>query len=110
MIADHTATTRQLAAIGGGQGIGLPMRPGILHQEKLDRLQTLSGASFDQQYVMDQVMAHRDAIRLFQTVAVSNRADMAPFQPFAVQTLPALRQHLQHAEALAGMGTPTAQQ
>lgn len=110
MIDDHTLTTRQLADVGAKQGIGLPMRPGITNVEKLDRLKTLSGASFDQQYVMGQVMAHRDAIRLFQTVVASGNADMVPFQGFAAQTLPNLRMHLQHAEALAGMGTPTAQQ
>lgn len=110
MIDDHTLTTRQLADVGSPRGFGLPMRPGITNVEKLDRLKTLSGASFDRQYVMDQVMAHRDAVRLFQTVIASSNADMVPFQSFAAQTLPKLRLHLQHAEALAGMGTPTAQQ
>lgn len=110
MIDEHALTTRQLADVGANHGFGLPMRPGITNIEKLDRLKTLSGPSFDRQYVMDQVMAHRDAVRLFQSVVASSNADMAPFQGFAVQTLPKLRLHLQHAEALAGMGMPTAQQ
>ncbi len=103
-ISDHTKTTDQLKSMAPKlQGVQLPQELDKTHQAKMGKLNSLSGAAFERQYKMDQVQGHKQAIEQFQTYAKSG--DNPELKSWAEQTLPALKTHLQHAEALPSPGS-----
>jgi putative membrane protein len=99
-IADHTKTTEQLK--GMNLGIQPPEQLDATHKAKLNKLNALSGAAFERQYKTDQVQGHRQAIGLFERYAKSG--ENKDVKQFAENTLPTLKTHLQHAEALPRPG------
>jgi putative membrane protein len=68
------------------------------HQAMLDQLTKSSTADFDRKYVGMQVDGHQEAAALFGTYA--NGGDNAALKAFAVQTLPVIQGHLEHADKL----------
>ncbi len=99
IIADHTKTADQLKGMTPKlQGVELPQELDKAHQAKVDKLNSLSGAAFERQFKTEQVQGHRQAVEQFQTYA--KRGDNADLKNWAEQTLPTLKTHLQHAEAL----------
>jgi len=110
MVTDHTRTSQQLLALAGRHGVAPAGTMEQRHITMAETLRALSGSAFDQQYIQGQVVAHREAVTLFEQAAQATSPDMAEIRAFAEQTLPALRQHLQMAEGLAGTGVPTAKQ
>ncbi len=99
IIADHTKTTDQLKGMAPKlQGVELPQELDKTHQAKIDKLNSLSGAAFERQFKTEQVQGHKQAIQEFQAYAKSG--DNPDLKAWAEQTLPALKTHLQHAEAL----------
>ena len=98
-IADHTKTSQQLKQMASSlQGMQLPLDLDSAHKAKVDKLSSLSGAAFERQYKSDQVAGHKQAVEMFETYAKSG--DNAELKSWAAQTLPTLKTHLQHAEAL----------
>jgi putative membrane protein len=97
IIADHTKTTDQLKGMAL-QGVELPQTLDKTHQAKIDKLNALSAVAFERQFKTEQVQGHRQAIEEFQSYA--RRGDNAGLKAWAEQTLPTLKTHLQHAEAL----------
>ena len=110
MVADHTQTSQQLLTLAGKHGVAPAGTMEQRHITMANTLRNLSGTAFDQQYIQGQVVAHREAVTLFEQAAQATAPDMADIRSFAAQTLPTLRQHLQMAEGLAGSGVPTARQ
>ena len=98
MITDHTKTSNELKGMVGKAKAKLPSAIDAEHQKKLDQLQKLSGDQFSQTYASMQVQAHAEAVKLFE--AYSNSGDNAELKAWAAKTLPALKEHLQHAKAL----------
>ena len=99
IVADHTKTTDQLKSMAPKlQGVELPQTLDKTHQAKIDKLSSLSGAAFERQFKNEQVQGHKQAIKEFETYA--KRGDNQELKGWAEQTLPALKTHLQHAEAL----------
>jgi putative membrane protein len=102
-IDDHTKTTGQIKSM-------LPKLPGVQppqqldkqHQALLDKLNASSGTTFERMYKTDQVKGHREAIAMFERYA--KRGDNPDLKKWAADTLPTLRTHLQHAQALPGSG------
>jgi putative membrane protein len=100
-ITDHTQTTDQLKSmVPKLQGVQLPQDLDSTHKAKIDKLNSLSGAAFERQYKTDQVQGHKQAIRMFETYAKSG--DNADLKQWAKNTLPVLKKHLDHAQALPG--------
>src|SRR4030095_10311604 len=97
-VTDHTKTTNELKSAIKGDKVELPTALDSSHQSKLDKLKGLSGADFNKEYRSQQVSAHKDAVSLFGRYA--NGGDNAKLKAWATKTLPALRHHLQMAEAL----------
>jgi len=96
---DHTKTTEQIKSMAQNiPGLQLPQALDSAHKQKLDKLQSLNGAQFEDQFKKDQVAGHQDAIKLFQNYA--NKGDQPDLKKFAQDTLPKLKEHLQHAQAL----------
>jgi putative membrane protein len=63
-----------------------------------DKLSGLQGQDFDQQYMDDQLGAHKTAVSLFERYAKGGQN--AELQSWAEQTLPTLQQHLAMAQTL----------
>jgi putative membrane protein len=97
-IEDHTKTTDQLKGMAPKLGIELPQQLDKTHQAAIDKLNAQSGAAFERAYKTDQVRGHREAIAMFERYAKSG--DNPDLKKWASDTLPTLRKHLQHAEAL----------
>jgi putative membrane protein len=96
---DHSKTSQQIKSMAQNMpGVQLPTAPDSAHKQKLDKLQTLNGAQFEDQFKKDQVAGHQDAIKLFEGYA--QKGDNADLKKFAQDTLPKLKEHLQHAQAL----------
>jgi putative membrane protein len=100
IIDDHTRANDQLTSLAQRRQVTLPTAPMPMQKQEADHLNTLSGASFDQAYAQAMVKDHRDAIKLFGMES-HNGAD-PDLKQFASSTLPALKQHLQMAEQVAG--------
>jgi putative membrane protein len=99
MVADHTSTSEQLKKVVADlQGVQLPPALDGAHKAQLDQLGTLSGTAFEHQYRIDQIDGHRRAIAMFDNYATSG--DGAELKRWAARTLPILKSHLAHAEAL----------
>jgi Predicted outer membrane protein len=108
MVQDHTLGNQQLMTLARTYGSNPePVLTGQ-QQQMLTQLQGLSGRDFDRQYLSDQIVAHQETIRLYEAARTSTDSGMQPYREFAAQSLPMLEQHLQHAQALAGSGIPTA--
>ncbi len=110
MVQDHTTGNQRLMALARANGSNpAPMMTGQ-QEQMITQLQPLSGRDFDRQYLVNQILAHQETIRLYEAARTSSDPGMQPYREYAAQSLPMLEQHLQHAQALAGSGVPTASQ
>jgi putative membrane protein len=98
MIKDHTKTSGELKAMVGKAKAKLPTALDAEHQKKLDQLQKLTGDELNAAYASLQVQAHEEAVKLFE--AYSGSGEDADLKAWAAKTLPALKEHLQHARKL----------
>jgi len=106
MIQDHTKANEQLTAIATGLGADMPKAPDSDHQRMREKLQTLHGKAFDEQYVRDMVEDHNKAVKLFrQEERSGNHAEL---KQFAQQTLPTLEEHQKMALELSHRLSQTA--
>jgi putative membrane protein len=107
IVEDHTKTADQMKAMQSRlQGAQIPTELDAKHKGLLSKLQSASGASFENQFRSAQIDGHKDAIRMFESYAA--KGDNADLKKFAQETLPTLKTHLQHAQALPkGSAAPT---
>ena len=98
LVTDHTKANQQLQQIAQEEGITLPVAPGTEDAQQSQKLQSLTGKDFDDQFVQNEVDDHKQAIAEFQKEAQSG-SDPA-LKAFAQQTIPVLQKHLQAAESL----------
>jgi putative membrane protein len=99
LVGDHSKANDELKAIAGRKNITLPSDVTASQKKAEDRLEKLSGASFDREYVKQMVKDHEDTIKLFEKEAKSGKD--ADLKAFAEKTLPTLKEHLTHARQLA---------
>ena len=64
----------------------------------IEKLNNLSGASFDKAYVEMMVVDHQNAVALFEKASKSTDNDV---KAYANKYLPVLKKHLKHIQALA---------
>jgi putative membrane protein len=103
IVNDHQQASGQLKSIAQNiQGIEVPSALDSAHQQKMTKLQSLSGAHFETQFKSDQVAGHQQAVKLFQDY--SRSGDNPELKQFAQQILPKLQEHLKHAQALPKPG------
>jgi putative membrane protein len=97
MIDDHTKLSAQMQQLAQARGMQLPPRdPSV--EAMVSKLNGLSGAKFDQEYVKGQVAGHRDASKLFHAEGTAARDPQ--LKQLVAQATPIIDQHLQHAEQL----------
>ena len=98
-VADHTKTSQELKPMAASlPGVQLPVDLDSALKQKIDKLGSLSGADFERQYKTEQVAGHKEAVALFENYSKSG--DNPELKSWAARTLPTLKTHLQHAEAL----------
>lgn len=100
MIADHEKVNGELKAMvqGGKAKAELPAALDSSHQSKLDKLKGLQGKDFTDQYVDDQVKAHKDAVDLFKRYG--DEGENAELKTWAAKTRPNLEAHLKIVQEL----------
>ena len=99
MVADHTKTSSELKGlVASGEGVQIPSGLDSSAQSKLDKLRDSKPDSFASQYDPMQLSAHKDAVSLFERYAKDG--DNPKLKDWAGKTLPALRHHLEMAQAL----------
>ncbi|HEY9402357.1 MAG TPA: DUF4142 domain-containing protein [Pyrinomonadaceae bacterium] len=101
MIDDHTTANAELMQIASAKGITLPTAPDAKHRAMMMKMEKLSGAEFDRQYIM--MAGHKDhqkMEKLFRDESMRGRD--ADLKAFAARTLPVVQQHLQMARDLHG--------
>jgi putative membrane protein len=100
MIQDHQKTTAELKQLvdGGKVNAALPTAMTTAHQELLDKLNSLQGDEFTQQYRSDQVEAHEEAVDLFKRYG--EEGENAELKSWAASKVSALEHHLQMAKEL----------
>jgi putative membrane protein len=100
MVTDHTKTSTELKGLvsSGKVKADLPTALDRSHQSKLDKLKGESAKDFSSDFDSDQVSAHKDAVSLFERYAKGG--DNAELKSWAGKTIPALKHHLEMAQAL----------
>lgn len=97
MIKDHTKANQELTSLAQKKKLDIAKDAELMNQAKAFVLKQRDGESFDQAYANNQVMAHEQAIELFQKAANSQDAEL---KSFAQQKLPKLQHHLHMAQEL----------
>jgi len=92
MVNDHTNLENQLTSMAASNGLQLKQSLSSKHQDEVNRLNKLSGQSFDSAYMKLMVQDHQADIAKFQSQSQS--AKSVPVRTFATNALPVLQQHL----------------
>jgi putative membrane protein len=104
MIDDHTTSTHQLqSALRMNETRGESAAPTSLDARRrtmVDNLREASDDEFDQAYLDQQVLAHKETVDLMTTYR--DRGKNAQLRSFAAGTAPVVKRHLHHMEALRG--------
>ena len=106
MIEDHTKANEQLTSIAAGLGVDIPKALDSEHERMRQKLQTLHGKAFDDQYMHDMVEDHNKAVKLFQQEERSGHN--TELKQFAQKTLPTLDEHQKMALELSRKLSQTA--
>jgi putative membrane protein len=99
IVTDHTMSSMELKALAAQKGVTVPRTIPADKLARLTLLSSLSGAPFDKAFSSQQVDAHQEAISLYEQ-ADRDLAQDAQVQAFVDKTLPVLRTHLTHAQAI----------
>jgi len=97
MVQDHSKANDQLKQTASAKGVQIPTSLDKKHQGEMDKLQKLSGADFDRQYMQRMVSEHKKDVSEFEKAAKS--AKDSEVKSFASQTLPTLQDHLKMAQS-----------
>jgi putative membrane protein len=99
MVQDHTAANQQLTTIATSLGVDVPKTLDQQHEQMRQKLATLHGKAFDEQYMQLMVEDHNKAVMLFQHEERSGSS--AQLKQFAQKTLPTLQEHQKLAQELS---------
>jgi putative membrane protein len=97
MIDDHTRANDELKALAKQKNLEVSNDAELMSKAKAMILQVRDGENFDKAYANNQVVAHEQAIELYQKAAASDDAEVSAW---AKKTLPKLEHHLQMAKEL----------
>ncbi len=100
MIEAHTKTSSELKSMvdGGQVKATIPTEMSSAQKSMMEDLKGRKGADLGDQYIDDQVSAHKDAVSLFERYAEGGE-DPA-LKAWAGKTLPELKHHLETAQQL----------
>ena len=95
---DHTEANTKLQTIARKHGVMIGETSDTKQQRDIAKFQKLSGAQFDQEYAKEMLRGHQKTIAKFEQAAKGTDSDL---QSYVQETLPKLREHLQHAKTAA---------
>ena len=98
MVTDHSKANDELKSIAAKNNITIPTSLDSSHQSLLQKMQGLSGADFDREYVEEMVSDHEEDVEEFEKQSQNNSDPEA--KAFATKTLPTLRKHLDAIKAI----------
>jgi putative membrane protein len=98
MMDDHTKANDKLKSVAQAQNMTIPESVDAKHQSEYTKLQSLSGPSFDREYVKCMVKDHEEDVKEFQKEA--NTGKDPQIKAFASETLPVLEQHLSKIKSI----------
>ncbi|HYP02012.1 MAG TPA: DUF4142 domain-containing protein [Pyrinomonadaceae bacterium] len=99
MIDDHTTANAELMQIASSKGITLSTTPDAKMRAMMAKMQNLSGAEFDRQYIMHAGHKdHQKMEKLFRNESMKGKD--ADLKAFAAKTLPVVQMHLKMARDL----------
>ena len=99
LVTDHTAVNEQLAALATQKGVELSVVISPAHAQSVQKLEKLSGVEFDKEFLVVIIADHKKCISNFETA--SKDAKDADLRVWVDKTIPALKSHLEKAEALS---------
>ena len=99
MVEDHGKANTELKSIASAKGVQLPTSLDRKHTRDMERLQKLSGADFDREYMKHMVDDHKKDVGAFQKQADKGRDEQ--LKGFASKTLPTLQEHLKMAQTVS---------
>jgi putative membrane protein len=97
IVDDHSKANEQLKQIASSKGVAIPSDLDRSTRREIEKLQKLSGAKFDREYMELMVSDHKKDVKEFQAEAKS--AKDSDIKNFASSTLPTLEQHLDLAKS-----------
>jgi putative membrane protein len=99
MVTDHSNLQNQLtASVSKG---GTQFKPGMtdVQEKEVDRIEKLSGAEFDREYMSAMVQHHQQDVATFQSMSQTARS--AEARQIVTNGLPVLQRHLSMATQIA---------
>jgi putative membrane protein len=100
MVKDHSECNNKIAEVARQKSIPLSSTPSAVHTVALTRLSKMSGSDFDKAYLMAQMCAHVEAIRLFEHE--SCKGECSEIKELATQAIPKLQGHAKEVFEIAG--------
>jgi putative membrane protein len=98
MVMDHSKAGDELKAIAATKNITLPATVNEDSKKALTDLAALKGADFDKAYVDKMVADHKATVDLFESESKNSKD--ADLKVFADKTLPTIKGHLEHINAI----------
>lgn len=99
MVREHAAANDQLKQVAAKRGIALSSQPASAESATIRRLQTKSGAAFDQAYAREMLRIHTRLMREFQ--AAAKDLQDPDLLAWALNMLTMLQQHQRLASGMA---------
>ena len=96
MVQDHGKAGDELKQLAAAKGVTLPTSLDPEHKRGMDKLASLSGADFDEEYMAHMVKDHEQDVKQFQKAAKESKD--ADVKAFAAKTLTVVEGHLQMAQ------------
>jgi putative membrane protein len=96
LVVDHTKANDNLKPIASKDNVTWPTGMNAKQQAEYNKLQALSGADFDREYVNYEIKEHKQDINAFQHEA--NRGNDPEVKAWASENVPTLQEHLRLAE------------
>src|SRR5205823_2954043 len=102
LVEGNTILTQRLGAVlqNNGTPVQIPAALDPQHQTMINDLNVAQGPDFDRRYIVQQVVAHQQALGMLQNYARSG--DNPALRQFAQQTLPTVQAGLRLAQGLPG--------
>lgn len=96
MVDEHRKSNEQLMSLAQARGVTPPTQVDREHQRAMEKLEKLSGAEFDREYMAMQAKDHRKAVQLYEKQAKDGKDP--ELKSFAQAQLPHLKEHLTMAK------------
>ena len=98
MVTDHTKLEDNWTSMASKNGLTFTPGLGRRHEQKIDRLEKLSGSNFDRSYMTMMVQQHQDDVDYLQNEG--NAAHSTPVKDLIKSSLSVIQDHLNQARQI----------